>query len=178
MDADGAEVLLAPDALRGHLVYYGRDRAERHLLRPLGGVDIQVLHIRKLRAFRRPQARDYRNLQVTLAQSSHRCPVDGPGGGRRHIAIGDANQVGAIGIDPQLHLGALFKPVVLHHLNSRNRPQDFLHFGGQRAQILVVGRFLARVDIRRPGNMHLHRELHGIGLQLMHRDISAGDFLR
>src|SRR5579883_1092744 len=68
VDADGPEMLLPPDAFRGHFVDQRGDRFERYFLRPLRRIDIQILNIGKLRPLVDLQARDHGNLQIALAQ--------------------------------------------------------------------------------------------------------------
>src|SRR5258708_2365974 len=175
MDADRTEMLLSADALRFHLILDGRDRAEGKFFRSLLREHVEVLDIGELSTLARSQANDHRDLLISLTQGRHRVSADGCRGGVGYIAIRETRQVGALGIDFEFYFRAFLKPVVLHCLDAVSAAQNILNLSGEAAEVLVIFRFLLRVDVRDPGYLNFHWKLDWIGLELMDRDISAGN---
>src|SRR6266404_3673854 len=175
MDADRTEMLLAADPLSFHFILNRGNRTEREFLRALLREHVEVLDIRKLSTLAGSQADDHRDLLISFTQRRHRAAANCRSGGVGYVAIRETRQVGALRIDFQFHSRALLKPIVLHNLETTSAPQNILYLSGETAEVLDVFRFLLRVDVRDARYLDFHRELHWIGLELMDRDISAGN---
>ena len=169
MHADGAEMVLPADALGLQMIFECRRPTQRNLLLARGGVDVQILDVRELRALaraaggRRPGSAGRPGASVVTVT-----PLMARRGRRGDVPIGDAGEIGAVGIDLQLDLGTLGEPVVL-------RPPATPGIGRRisctcpaswRSVWMSVG-FVARVDVGHAGDADFDRELDGIGLQLV-----------
>ena len=58
--------------------------------------------------------RDHRNVLVAILQGGDRRAAQRAGRGVGHVEIGDAREVGAVGIDVQLDLEAFLLPLIAH----------------------------------------------------------------
>ncbi len=95
----GAELFQPHDAAVHQVVIDVRDLRERNLVAVLRAVDVQVLNVGKLRALIHAQPGDNRDLLLAFLQHTYRGSAHACGRGIGDIHIGNAGQVGSIGID-------------------------------------------------------------------------------
>ena len=123
-------------------------------------VDVQIFDLGELRAFLRHASGTITGICWFPSRSVVTVvPLMARGGGIGDVAIGDAGQIGAVGIDLQFYFGAFREPVVLHNLHAGRGAENILHLAGQAAEVGVVLRFLLRIDIGDGGDAHLHAEI-------------------
>ncbi len=119
-----------------------RHLSDGDLVLVLGGEDVKVAQVADLGALARLQARHDGNLLVVLAQDRDLGAVDGGGRRRGHVGVGEAGQVGAIGVDVEPVDQHFLAPVVADAGGVGRGAEDVLHLGGDVAEHPGVGRFL------------------------------------
>ena len=114
-------------------------------------------------------------MLVAATQRGDAGAAEGCGGGLRDVLVGDAGDVGAVGVDFQRDFEAVLAPVVADARGRRDGAKNVGDLGRDRAERGDVFFFVERADVGEAGDAEFDGIVDGIGLELADVDSGAGD---
>src|SRR6266404_7233061 len=94
---------------------YGKQRNPGVLL---GRVDVEIFNLPKLRPLRSTQASHNGDALIALFQRTDGCAADRRCGRIRNVGVRYTDDVRAVRINLNPHLGAIGRPIISHHSNA------------------------------------------------------------
>src|SRR5215471_10383001 len=176
-DTDGSKVLLAPNLLELQPVLNRGNLEQRNPLRALGRIHIKILDIRELRPLGGTKPGHDRDLFIPFTKCRDLRSAQGSGRRMGHICVGDAGEVGAVGINLQPDRSGLLAPIIVNASGGGYFTENVFDLSGKVAKSAEVLSLLAGRNICLIRNQNLNWLLYRIRLQLLNLDTGSSNFL-
>src|SRR5882762_7384721 len=144
---------------------HGKQRNPGVLLRR---VDVEFLDLAKLRPLLSAETSHDGNALIAFLQQADGCAADCCCRGVCNVGVRYADDIGAIRINLDFHLGTIGRPIIAHDSDAWRLLQDVDGLRRNSSERLDVGWFIFDVCIGLTGDKDFYWSLDGVCLELPH----------